>query len=72
MKEYTVTWSMTYEANDVYDAVEQAYAEMCELARDPSEGANYVSVSVGDNRTTVQLDNILCLSGSELLNSRDI
>lgn len=63
-KPYLVTWEMVYEADNHIDAVAQAYAEMCDLARDPSQGANFVTVAYdGDHsiRTTMQLDEALNL-----------
>ncbi len=65
-KPYLVTWQMIYEADDHLDAVVQAYAEICDLAKDPSQGANYVTVAYdGDHSiaTHIQIDEVLNLVG---------
>jgi hypothetical protein len=65
-KAYLVTWEMVYEANDHLDAIAQAYAEICDLAKDPSQGANYVTVAYdGDHsiKTNMQIDEALNLVG---------
>jgi hypothetical protein len=57
---------MVYEADDHLDAIVQAYEEICELAKDPSQGANFVTVAYdGDHsiKTTMQLDEALNLVG---------
>ncbi len=64
--EYIVTWQMVFEADNHLDAVAQAYASICELASDPSVGANYVSVAyAGDQsiRTCIEIDEALNLLG---------
>jgi hypothetical protein len=66
MRDYIVTWSMVYEADNHLDAVAQAYAGICEVAGDPSVGANYVTVAHADDksiRTTIQIDEALNLLG---------
>lgn len=65
-KPYLVTWEMVYDADDHLDAIAQAYAELCEIARDPSQGANYVTVAYdGDHsiKTHMQIDEALNLVG---------
>lgn len=65
-KPYLVTWQMVYEADDHLDAIVQAYGEICALAKDPSQGANFVTVAYdGDHsiKTTMQLDEALNLVG---------
>lgn len=53
MKRYIVRWEMIYEdAQNEFDAVAQAYSHLCELALDPSTGANYVVVLDADNPTS--------------------
>jgi hypothetical protein len=57
---------MVYEADDHLDAIVQAYGEICELAKDPSQGANFVTVAYdGDHsiKTTMQIDEALNLVG---------
>lgn len=64
--EYVVTWSMVYEAENHLDAVAQAYASLCDVASDPSVGANYVTVAYsGDEsiRTSIEIDQALLLLG---------
>jgi hypothetical protein len=55
---------MIYEADNHLDAIAQAYAEICELAKDPSQGANYVTV-IDDSdhsiKTSMQIDEVLNL-----------
>lgn len=66
MKEYIVTWQMVFEADNHLDAVAQAYASLCEVASDPSIGANYVSVAyAGDQsiKTCIEIDQALSLLG---------
>ena len=63
-KPYLVRWEMIYEADNHLDAIAQAYAEICELAKDPSQGANYVTVAYdGDHsiKTHMQIDEALNL-----------
>lgn len=62
---YTVTWSMVYDADDHLDAVRQAYGTICDLAIDPSRGANFVLVEATHSpaiRTAIQLDEALGFS----------
>jgi len=57
---------MVFEADNHLDAVAQAYASICEVASDPSVGANYVSVAyAGDQsiRTCIEIDEALNLLG---------
>ena len=57
---------MIYEADNHIDAITQAYAEICDLAKDPSRGANYVTVMYdGDHsiKTSMQIDEALNLVG---------
>ena len=64
--EYLVTWQMVFEADNHLDAVAQAYASLCEVASDPSIGANYVSVAYsGDHsiRKCIEIDEALNLLG---------
>lgn len=49
---YIVTWEMIYEADDIYDAVNQAYGNLAEIVAHPSRGANFVSVRDEVGRTT--------------------
>ena len=55
---------MIYEADNHIDAITQAYAEICYLAKDPSRGANYVTV-IDDSdhsiKTSMQIDEALNL-----------
>ena len=45
MARYIVRWEMVYEdAKNEFDAVAQAYGHICEIASDPSIGANFVQV----------------------------
>jgi hypothetical protein len=66
-KPYLVRWEMIYEADNHLDAIAQAYAEICELAKDPSQGANYVTV-IDDSdhsiKTSMQIDEVLNLIDS--------
>ena len=65
-KPYLVRWEMIYEADNHIDAITQAYAEICDLAKDPSQGANYVTVMYdGDHsiKTSMQIDEALNLVG---------
>lgn len=62
---YTVTWSMVYDADNHLDAVRQAYGSICDLAIDPSRGANFVLVEATNSpaiRTAIQLDEALGLT----------
>lgn len=62
---YTVTWSMVYDADDHLDAIRQAYASICDLAIDPSRGANFVLVEATNSpaiRTAIQIDEALGFS----------
>ena len=55
------------------DAIAQAYAELCDLAKDPSQGANYVTVMYdGDHsiKTSMQIDEALLLLGDAYTNNR--
>jgi bifunctional N-acetylglucosamine-1-phosphate-uridyltransferase/glucosamine-1-phosphate-acetyltransferase GlmU-like protein len=64
--QYIVTWSMVYEADNHLDAVVQAYGSICDLAENPSVGANYVTVAYdGDHsiKTTIEIDEALALLG---------
>lgn len=66
-KQYLVTWQMVYEADDHLDAIAQAYGELCDLAQDPSRGANYVTVADDNDhsiRTSMQIDEALNLVSS--------
>ena len=63
-KPYLVRWEMIYEADNHLDAIAQAYAEICGLTHDPSQGANYVTVMYdGDHsiKTSMQIDEALNL-----------
>ena len=57
---------MIYDADNHLDAITQAYAELCDLAKDPSQGANYVTV-IDDSdhsiKTSMQIDEALNLVG---------
>ena len=57
---------MIYDADSHLDAITQAYAELCDLAKDPSQGANYVTV-IDDSdhsiKTSMQIDEALNLVG---------
>jgi len=45
MSRYRVTWEMEYDDCDsLEDAVSQAYGNIAEIARDPTIGANFVTV----------------------------
>ncbi len=70
-KPYLVRWEMIYEADNHLDAIAQAYAEITDIAKDPSKGANYVTVMYdGDHsiKTSMQIDEALnLLEGSPLL-----
>jgi hypothetical protein len=70
MATYIIKWEMVYEdSQNEFDAVAQAYAHLCELAQDPSAGANYVQVTNLDtpsSYTHVALDEALAFH--ELLN----
>lgn len=63
MTRYIVRWKMMYEdAENEFDAVAQAYGHLCELAQDPSVGANYVQVINPDTplcHTSIMLDEAL-------------
>lgn len=63
MARYIVRWEMVYEdAENEFDAVAQAYAHLCEIAQDPSIGANYVQVINPDlpsSHSSVMLDEAL-------------
>ena len=63
-KPYLVRWEMIYDADSHLDAITQAYAEICDLAKDPSQGANYVTV-IDDSdhsiKTSMQIDEALNL-----------
>jgi hypothetical protein len=64
--EYTVTWSMNYEADSHLDAISQAYAAIRNLAVDPSVGANYVTVAYAtepQNKSHYQIDEVMNLLG---------
>ena len=65
-KPYLVRWEMIYDADSHLDAITQAYAELCDLAKDPSQGANYVTV-IDDSdhsiKTSMQIDEALNLVG---------
>ena len=65
-KPYLVRWEMIYDADNHLDAITQAYAEICDLAKDPSQGANYVTV-IDDSdhsiKTSMQIDEVLNLVG---------
>ena len=65
-KPYLVRWEMIYDADNHLDAITQAYAELCDLAKDPSQGANYVTV-IDDSdhsiKTSMQIDEVLNLVG---------
>jgi len=66
LMQYIVTWSMVYEADNHLDAVAQAYGSICDLAENPSVGANYVTVAYdGDHsiKTTIEIDEALALLG---------
>lgn len=66
MTQYIVTWQMVYEADNHLDAVAQAYGSICEIARNPSVGENYVTVAYdGDHsiKTHIQIDEALALLG---------
>ena len=65
--QYIVTWSMVYEADNHLDAVAQAYGSICDLAENPSVGANYVTVAYdGDHsiKTIIEIDEALALLGN--------
>jgi len=65
-KPYLVRWEMVYESDSHLDAIAQAYGEICDLAKDPSRGANYVTVMYdGDHniKTSMQIDEALLLLG---------
>jgi hypothetical protein len=65
--EYIVTWSMVYEAENHLDAVAQAYGSICEIAQNPSVGANFVTVAYeGDHsiKTVIEIDEALALLGN--------
>ena len=67
LMQYIVTWSMVYEADNHLDAVAQAYGSICDLAENPSVGANYVTVAYdGDHsiKTTIEIDEALALLGN--------
>lgn len=63
MARYIVRWEMIYDdAENEFDAVAQAYGHICEIAKDPSVGANYVQVINADNpnsHSSVMLDEAL-------------
>ena len=67
MARYIVSWQMVYEdTENELDAVSQAYAHLCELAQDPSIGANYLKVTNLDTPSSysfVQIDEALNLLG---------
>ena len=65
-KPYLVRWEMIYDADSHLDAITQAYAELCDLAKDPSQGANYVTVIDDSDHsimTSMQIDEALNLVG---------
>lgn len=63
MARYIVRWEMIYEdAENEFDAVAQAYGHICEIANDPSVGANFVQIINPDTpncHTSVMLDEAL-------------
>lgn len=64
-KPYLVRWEMVYDADNHLDAIMQAYGEICELARNPSQGANYVTVMHDDDhniKTSMQIDEAIVLT----------
>jgi hypothetical protein len=66
LMQYIVTWQMVYEADNHLDAVAQAYGSICDLAENPSVGANFVTVAYdGDHsiKTTIEIDEALALLG---------
>jgi hypothetical protein len=67
MTQYLVTWQMVYEADNHIEAVAQAYGSICDLAENPSVGANYVTVAYdGDHsiKTIMEFDEALALLGT--------
>lgn len=44
MKQYEVTWTMTYEAESPEDAVAQALGDLDTVVHHPSEGPNFLIV----------------------------
>lgn len=66
---YIVRWEMIYEdAESEFDAVAQAYGNLCEIASDPSIGANFVQVinpDVPNSFTNIMLDEALALHAGE-------
>ncbi len=63
MARYIVRWEMMYEgAENEFDAIAQAYGHICEIASDPSTGANYVQVinaDIPNSNSSIMLDEAL-------------